>query len=258
MIDLHTHLLPGLDDGAPTLRDTRAMLQRWHALGFEVVVATPHLKRPLDQQFLARVELAMAHVRDLADPLGMTVSRGFEALLTPDLPARLMAGEPVTLAGGRAILVELPFTQWPHYTDQILFEVQSAGFQPILAHPERYDAVQRDWTLALRLAERGVALQVNIGSLTGLYGRRAKRTAENLVRSRSVAVVASDAHSAGRVFDQLGLGLARLRDLHGGETASMVRDRPGALLEGRSFIPPAPSSEIVSEPLWRRLFGDGA
>jgi protein-tyrosine phosphatase len=255
MIDLHSHVLPGIDDGAASWVEADAMLRRWRALGFTMVMATPHLKQALDQQYLDRIDQAYAEVAELAAPLGIEVQRGFENLLSPDLPAHLQAGAPLTLGQSRAILVELPFQQWPHHADHTLFALQTAGYQPILAHPERYAEVQRNPTVAVRLAERGIALQINVGSLTGLYGRSAKRVAETLLKRNAVALVASDAHGAGATFDHLEQGLQRLDALAGVDGRTLVTERPKALLDPGSRIAlPIPTTEEDGSSGWRRFF----
>jgi len=255
MIDLHSHLLPGVDDGAASWVEADAMLRRWRALGFTGVVATPHLKQALDQAYLDRIDEAFAEVTRLAEPLGIEVRRGFENLLSPELPAHLQAGLPLTLGGSRAVLVELPFQQWPHHADHTLFALQTAGYQPILAHPERYAEVQRNPAVAVRLAERGIALQVNIGSLTGRYGRAARRVAETLLRRNAVAIVASDAHGAGVTFDDLDQGIQRLNELSGNGAQLLLTERPRALLDPTSRMAlPIPTDDHHDATGWRRFF----
>jgi protein-tyrosine phosphatase len=256
MIDLHSHVLPGIDDGAASWVEADAMLRRWRALGFSTVMATPHLKQALDQQYLDRIDEAYAEVVQLAAPLGIDVQRGFENLLSPDLLAHLQAGAPLTLGDSRAVLVELPFQQWPHHAEHTLFALQTAGYQPILAHPERYAEVQREPSVAIRLAERGIALQVNIGSLTGLYGRSAKRVAEILLKRNAVALVASDAHGAGATFDHMEQGLQRLDTIAGARGRQLINDRPRSLLDPASRAAlPIPTEDDRGAGGWRRFFG---
>jgi protein-tyrosine phosphatase len=241
VIDIHLHLLPAVDDGAESPEETRAMLARAHALGFTVLVATPHLPDRLALPYSERVAAAFAIARELAAPENIEVRTGFEVRLTPDLPRRLADGEPITLAGSNAILVDLPFGGWPHHVDATLFAVQTAGFRPILAHPERYVAVQDELERALRLAERGVLLQVNLGSLHGLFGKRAMRAAEALLRAGAVHAAASDAHSAGERYAAVPAGLERLVALVGeaGRDRLLV-ETPAALLAGAP-VPLAPA-----------------
>ena len=151
--------------------------------------------------------------------------------MSPDLPKRLQQGEMITLGQSRAVLVDLPFLIWPHFVDRTLFEVQTSGFQPVLAQPERYPHVQKEPRIGLRLAERGIVLQVTIGSFSGVFGKRPKRTAELLLRLGAVHLVATDAHSAGHRMAAVPAGLRRLEELVGRDRLDqLTRTAPLALM----------------------------
>jgi protein-tyrosine phosphatase len=248
MIDVHIHVLPGVDDGAATPEIAREMLVRAKALGFTTLVATPHLDGPLTPGYRARIEEAAAAIDPIAKELGLSLALGFENLLTPDLPRRLECGEPVTLGGSRTILVELPFSGWPLHTEQALFAIQAAGYRPLLAHPERYATLQEDLDRALALAERGVLLQVTIGSLAGLFGRHAQRVAEDLLLNDAVTVLATDAHSAGQRIDTVTRGLARARQLVGrARVEQLITEYPSALLSDQALPALAPREPEAGE-----------
>lgn len=253
MIDLHLHLLPGIDDGAASIDESREMLTAARALGFHTLVATPHLMEHLEPEEQWRIAAALSSVAAAAQPLGMRVDLGYEVALTPDLPARLAANEPVTLAGSRAILVELPAVGWPTYTESALFALQAAGYRPLLAHPERYQAVQEDPALALDLAQRGILLQVTFSSFAGLFGKPAKRAAETLLRHQAIHVLASDAHSAGHRLVAVEQARARVAKLVGERaTRTMTVDNPRALLADAPL--PAQPPVIESEQGgWRSI-----
>lgn len=254
VIDLHLHLLPAVDDGAADAAVTLAMLEVARSLGFHTLVATPHLPDPLTPEYASRIASALDRTREAAIPFGIAVAQGFEVALSPDLVHRLKRGEPSTLGGGISILVDLPFAGWPHHTETSLFALQTAGYRPVLAHPERYRAVQDDPARAISLAERGVLLQINLPSLTGMFGAPARRTAEILLRAGAVHLAASDAHSAGHRYAAVPGGIARLRDLVGEDGAHrMLQDAPAVLLAGDP-IPPAPrsASTAAGEGWWGR------
>ncbi len=215
MIDLHLHLLPAVDDGPPTLDVSEAMVVAASSLGFDRLVATPHLEGPLRPEFVQRVRTALADVQRIGAQHGVQVSAGWEIQLSPDVPARLERGEALTLAGSSTVLVELPFSGWPLHADRTLFEIQTVGFRVLLAHPERYVVVQQSVEKAIELVDRGVLLQVTFGSLTGLFGKPAQRVAEELLRRDAVTVLASDAHSAGSRFLSVAEGRARAIELAG-------------------------------------------
>jgi protein-tyrosine phosphatase len=260
MIDLHLHLLPAIDDGAASLDVSLEMLNRAESFGFNSLIATPHLNGPLTAQYDAKVRQALTEVRNAADGTPITIDLGFEILLSPDLPARLSKGERSRLADSTTVLVELPFVGWPLFTEQTLFDVQTLGLRALLAHPERYSAVQSEPEKALELAERGVLMQVTLGSLVGLFGKPAQKIAELLLREGAATVLASDAHSAGQRFMAVGDGLHRAEDLIGpARVRQLVYDNPKALLESRPL--PMPAEIVVSESGergWRKLFQRGS
>ena len=156
--------------------------------------------------------------------------------------------------GSRAILVDLPFSGWPLHAEGSLFALQTAGYRPVLAHPERYGTVQADPARAIDLAARGVLLQINLPSLTGLFGQAARRAAEVLLRAGAVHLAASDAHSPGHRYAAVPDGIARLRALVGDEGVSvLMREMPRALLDGQA-LPAAPTAaaEATGAGWWEK------
>lgn len=248
MIDLHLHLLPGVDDGAATIEISRAMLERAELLGFTSLVATPHLSGRLAPAYDEKVRAALSSVRQEAEAfaIAIAIELGYEIQLSPDLPDRLQRGERSRLADSTTVLVELPFAGWPLFTESVLFDLQTMGLRPLLAHPERYAAIQADISKGLELAERGVLMQITAGSVAGLFGKPAQRVAEQFLRQGAVTVLASDAHSAGQRFVSVADGIARTQSLIGpARTQQLIYDNPKALLESR----PLPrQADIVAEP----------
>jgi protein-tyrosine phosphatase len=247
MIDLHTHVLPHVDDGAATPEESRRMLRRWSELGFDRVVATPHLFGSEPPEYRVAIDAGHTAIAPEVGALMVAVERGFEIMLDPGIPDRLSAGEPLTLAGSRSVLVELPFSQWPAFTEETLFAIQLAGFQPVLAHPERYDAVQANPRLALELAGRGVVLQITYASLAGTLGRGPRRTAELLLASDGPQVLASDAHSAGQRLAAIPDGLERAIAIVGTERVGQLTEAiPRALLADEAL--PEPAAPMPAQP----------
>ena len=232
MIDLHNHLLPGVDDGASSMASTRLLLARSVELGYRTIVATPHLHVQLAGDYRLAVETRLAEVRHEAGPYGISVIGGYEVFLSPDLPRRLEAGEPSTIAGTWAILVELPFVGWPTYTEATMFALQAAGYRPILAHPERYRAVQEQPDLAIALARRGVQLQLTLQSLTG-SSRRIQKVSTRLLEAGAITLVASDAHGDDHRLAAVPDALRRLEQIVGRERRDRIVNRnPVAILSG--------------------------
>ena len=199
MTDLHTHILPGLDDGARDLYDTLAMADLAVRSGTTDLIATPHCNLPYlyenyyNGAYQDAFEAAARAIEEEGIPLRLWP--GMEVYCTADLPRLIEEGLVVPLNGSRYLLMEFDFGEDPAFAARMLGEVQALGLTPVVAHPERYEFVQQSPAVAARWQAAGCLLQVNKGSLLGRFGPQAQNTAWQLVRRRMAAAVASDAHS---------------------------------------------------------------
>lgn len=234
MIDLHLHVLPGIDDGSDSSGTSRAMLARLAGMGVSQAIATPHLMMPLQAPYQQLVEATYEELGPVARDLGIDLHLGYEHMLDPGLARRLESGEPTTLAGSRAVLVELPFIGWPQHVESSLFALQIAGYVPVLAHPERYLEVHKTPELVIAAGERGAVLQLTSGSFVGVYGKSVERSARRLLEQaieHDVRVVlASDAHSDGERLARVPAGWAWIG-------ANLANGR--AIVEWASAVVPA-------------------
>lgn len=196
MIDVHCHILPGIDDGAPTIETSLEMAAALVADGVEAVVCTPHILPGLyhntGPQIRAETErLQSALVRS---GLNLRLFGGSDAHISPDFVGKLRTGEILTLADSRYVLVELPMHVRPEPLKNFFFELIVTGYVPILSHPERLAWIEPHFVLIQRLALTGVWLQITSGSLLGKFGRSAKYWAERLLDEGLVHLIATDAH----------------------------------------------------------------
>ena len=226
MYDVHSHILPGLDDGARTVEEFVAMARAAASMGTTVMLATPH-RRDVNENF------SIPHLRTLhanmaeelaARGIGLTLLLGMENHLDADLPEALSRGTALPMNGTRYVLVELPFFGHPGYVEPVLAEIQESGLTPVLAHPERIEMLQRDPALLREFVERGMLTQVTAGSVVGHFGaEEVKRLTHDLLRQGLVHVLASDTHAAdGPRSPALPPG--------------MVLDTPRAVIEGREIV----------------------
>ena len=197
MIDLHAHVLPGIDDGPATLADSLALLGAMDDQGVTTVIAGAHT---LDGKYnatkeavLAATELVNAELRRAGRSI--VVLPGMELYLGFDLLRALRSGDVFGLNRSRHILVELPHREFPMYTERALFEVMIAGFRPILNHPERNAEIRRRPELMYRLAEKGVYAMVTAASLLGRFGAECQALAEEFVAEGAAPYIVSDAHN---------------------------------------------------------------
>jgi protein-tyrosine phosphatase len=178
MVDIHCHILPGVDDGADSLDSAVEMARMAVESGVDTIIATPHCNLPYDgdknyiSDALRRQFLQLRHaIRDAGLPLN--IYAGCEVLCTPEVPALISGGKLLTLAGSRYLLLEFFFDEEPDYMDELLDCVARTGLVPVIAHPERYEAIQRAPYLVERWFRAGYVIQLNKGSILGRLGRRA-------------------------------------------------------------------------------------
>jgi protein-tyrosine phosphatase len=199
MIDIHSHILPGLDDGAASMEEAVAMARCAVAGGISQMVGTPHVKEGKYPNSREMIVDAMANLRKvlLKKEIRLFILPGAEYSLEPDLPQRFSRGELLTINNkGRYLLVELPASFVPDYTATVLYDLQLQGVTPIIAHPERNAVIARDHTRLYELVARGALAQITAGSLTGLFGAEVAAAARAFLERGCVHFIASDAHSS--------------------------------------------------------------
>jgi protein-tyrosine phosphatase len=261
MIDIHTHILPGIDDGCSNLDESLAMAQLAVAEGVHTMLTTSHSAEWLQLGPLALMEEQIATLQAALDAaaIPLTLRPGIEVYLTPETPAHFAAGRVWTLAHSRYMLVETDFGQWPAYLERVLFELQVAGCVPILAHPERYSAIQRDPGLMYTLATRGILGQVTGNALAGVLGPAVQQCALTLLEYGLVQIIASDGHGAfdGKRPPAVAAGLAVATEHLGAEAArAMLTTTPQHILDNPPLAP-EPRPIPPHRSFFSRLFGGG-
>lgn len=178
MTDLHSHLLPGIDDGAKTLADAVAMLKMQQSDGVRMVCVTPHFYpgRQTPDEFLARRAAALEQLLPAAALYGIRLVEGAEAAISENLPELDRLGE-LCLAGSRTLLVELPAAWMPPWTENVLDELLAGGIRPLLAHVERYSYFRSDVSRLERLVRLGCYAHVTASNVvrTDEVGRASRR-----------------------------------------------------------------------------------
>jgi protein-tyrosine phosphatase len=202
LIDLHNHILPGVDDGAATLAESVDIARQFVSEGVTRVAATPHLNPERHagvgaEQVRRKVDEVRTALADAGVPLD--VVPGNELYLVPAAPEIAKRGDVSTLGESRYLLVELSLlaSGRPLFFDDTVFRLGLEEFGVILAHPERYSFVQRDISVLDEARDRGVILQLTAPALLGEYGREVRRVAEQLLRRGAYALAASDRHHPG-------------------------------------------------------------
>jgi len=235
-VDLHAHYLPAVDDGAADLPATLGMVKGVAALGFTHLYATPHQRQGLflptreaiDQAF-HEMEQAVCHAGSTAPPprLGLAAENYWDEIFLN----RVRTGEIPSYDGGPAFLFEIPPPLMPAGIESRLFELRMAGKLPVMAHPERYHAIQHQISRAGALG-RSAALLVDLGALAGAHGRAEMKTARQLLTDGLVHAVATDIHTVDDL-DPIEAGMTWIRK-HLGPSAlqALLADNPRRILAG--------------------------
>ncbi|MCL6621888.1 MAG: hypothetical protein K6T55_07255 [Syntrophobacterales bacterium] len=242
MIDLHVHILPGLDDGPRSWEAALQMARLAVADGITTVTATPHLfaRRVVEMSRLNDADRILAAAEELRRRLkeadiSLEVAVGCEAPLCPEMLELLEEGRLLTVNGkGRYLFLEMPETAIPPATEDICFRLISRGLTPILTHPERHPLFRDRPERLAGLVKLGCLAQITAGSITGDFGWRVSRFTRKLLKAGLVTVVASDAHDSRRRPPRISPAVARLRRWLGESQAqALVLDNPAKILAGQ-------------------------
>jgi protein-tyrosine phosphatase len=249
LIDLHTHLLPGLDDGASTVADSLAMARAMVADGITVAACTPHILPGVYANSGPGIRDATWALQQILDQhrIPLALVTGADNHIAPDFVSAIKAGRLLTLADSRYVLVEPPHHVAPPRLEEFFFGLLVAGFVPVLTHPERLTWIQHSYDIVANLARSGVWLQVTAGSLAGDFGRSAQRYAERLLDEGLVHLLATDAHDMTKRPPRLRRG-RELAERRIGAVAAhhLVVTRPEGILANE--LPgnlPGPGADIV-------------
>lgn len=202
MIDIHTHILPGIDDGAADIYDTLEMVRISADNGVTAVVATPHCNLPdmydnyFDREYIRVFQTTAESVRKAG--IGVKICPGMEAFGTYNLPELIVDGKIMPLNQSRYILLEFSFDENPDFAFDLLRRIKEVGAKPVIAHAERYEFIQDNPQIAYLWRKKGYVVQVNKGSFMGRFGKEARRAAYRMLSHNLISVIASDAHSPER------------------------------------------------------------
>ncbi len=261
MIDLHTHILPGVDDGVKTMDDAVAFARVAAKDGVRTIVATPHYREGFYLNARPDVlEGVLALNRRLqAEAIPINVLPGAEVHVSADIVERVKSGDAPTLAdNGRTVLFELSMTQYPTDLENVVFRMRLAGLQVLFAHPERIRYFQDDVTRYEAVIRLGSFGQLTTGSVTGVFGDDVVEFSKELARKRLVHVIASDAHNTRGRPPVLTSSLGLLGSWMGDDFAKrMVTDLPKAFIDGVDPDLPPPPEHVEKRSWTSRLFRRG-
>ena len=235
MIDTHSHILPGIDDGAKTIADSVEMVRELVNQGVSDIVLTPHyMDETIYTHPKSKNKLLLNQLRQALkyEDVDVRLYLGNEIYITDKIQQLIWNDEISAMAGGKYLLIELPMTgEFPGYED-IFIDLMKAGYQVMLAHPERYHAMQDDYDKLTELYNIGVLFQSNIGSILGQYGKHAKKTMQKLANDRLIFSLGTDIHHC-KGDGYIGAAKKKLMKYYDEqELKQIMEDNPQKVLKG--------------------------
>lgn len=194
MIDVHSHIIFGVDDGPSTMEESLRMVYEAERAGIKVVIATPHYQKDIfeNEKVMENYQRLLNRIIDY----DVTLLLGYEVFLNPFIPGIMQNKHDLSLNGSDYLLFELPFDSIPMYSYDTIYKLQLKNIIPILAHPERNRNFVSNFNELLNFIERGCLVQLDAASIIGVYGGKAKEFAKKLIKLNMAHFVASDAHCA--------------------------------------------------------------
>ena len=194
--DIHSHLIPGIDDGSPDMETTILLLKKFIDLGFKKVITTPHV---MSDYYKNNPEIILSGLNNVRKEikkqnLNIEIEAAAEYNLEPEFEKLLDDGKLLSFGAEKFLLFELSFFDEPLRLNETIWKMIEKGFRPVLAHVERYGYWHNNYDKIEEMINRGVKLQLNIGSVTGAYGPEVKKFAERLIKNEIIDFVGSDCH----------------------------------------------------------------
>ncbi|MCY9017904.1 tyrosine protein phosphatase [Priestia megaterium] len=255
MIDLHCHILPGIDDGASNDELSLKMAREAVLEGIHTIVATPHHQ---NGRYFNEKKDIIQYVQELNESLKreqipITILPGQEIRLYGEILDDYQEEKILTLNDtGKYLFIEFPSSQVPHYAERLLFDIQSKGMIPIIVHPERNSRLLEEPDLLYKFVTNGALAQVTAASVTGHFGKKIKRFSHQLIQSNLVHFVSSDAHNLeGRSF-YMREALEVIESEHGQDTVYTFLENAQYVIQGQMCYKEPP--EVIKKKKFLGIF----
>ncbi|MEY2194033.1 tyrosine-protein phosphatase [Neobacillus sp. BF23-41] len=241
MIDVHCHILPGIDDGAKSIEDSLLMAREAEREGIHTIIATPHLNSQYDN----RKQLILTKVGELNQALqkasiDVTILPGQEPRIYGEILEDIKNNEIQTLNDSQYIFIEFPSNHVPRYTEKLLFDLQVQGLTPIIVHPERNSELIERPEVLYQLVEKGALTQVTASSLCGYFGKKIKNYSIQLVEANLTHFIASDAHNIVNRSFKMEEAFHLIDSKFGTDFVYLYQENAELLIEGKNVIKEIP------------------
>ncbi|WP_100405642.1 tyrosine-protein phosphatase [Bacillus solitudinis] len=243
MIDIHSHILPNIDDGAHSIDEAINMAKQAEEQGIYTMVATPHHRNGTYNNSKLEIENHVVSLKSIFNEKGLNLNivPGQEIRIYGELMQDIEEQQQLlTLNHTNYILVELPSDHVPAYTSRLLYDLQLAGIQPVIAHPERNSEIVQRPDKLYNLIKQGMLAQLTASSLTGRFGKNIKKFSEQLVDHQLVHFIASDTHNTTTRPNDLREAFNLVEQKFGTQTAYYLQENAETLVYGEAVLPEPP------------------
>ncbi len=216
MIDFHSHIIPNIDDGSTSMKDTINMINEARQAGFTEIISTSHyIQKYYDLDCFEREKILDIIKKKVSEKkeINIKLYLGSEIYFTPEIIELVKNKKASTINNTRYLLFELPMNTKPLFVKEMVYKLMQNGYIPIIAHPERYSYVQENIRYIEELAGMGVLFQSNYGSIIGMYGNSAKKTLKKLLKNNLISFLGSDVHRTGQIYPKIPKALKKLRKI---------------------------------------------
>ena len=217
MVDIHTHIIPNIDDGSKSVEDTFALFKEASNVGFTDIFLTPHYIR---DYYEADTQMREDWIKKIKEELNkfnipINIYIGNEIYICEDMDKLIYENKVSCLNNSRYVLFELPMNSNIKYLDEMIFKIFNLNKIPIIAHPERYSYFQKDISLVKVLSENGVLFQSNYGSILDVYGKSARKALEKMLKKNLISFIASDVHRPETIYNAVDKCKIKLKKIIG-------------------------------------------
>lgn len=257
MVDIHSHILPGIDDGSKNIQESFIMLKNAFKADVKLIVATPHIIGRMSDVDVRKRDELIDEIQAIADKnkIEIQIKPGYECYISPEMNE---IGEKLfefTINKNmKYVLLELPMQNIPYFVDETLANIKELGITPIIAHPERNFAIINNPKILLDFINKGCLAQLNAGSILGYYGSSVKNTAKTLLKHNYISVVASDVHSTSlSILPKAYLAISELIGLN--KAFKMFDEIPHKIVLGEDFYKEEPIPYVPKKQSFiKRIF----
>lgn len=242
MVDIHCHILPGIDDGAKNVVDSLTMAKQAEKEGITTIIATPHLNSHYDNRRLLiinKVEMLNKAIQEAG--INVKILAGQEPRIYGEIVEDIEKKEIQTLNDSQYLFIEFPSNHVPRYTEKLLFDLQLKGLTPIIVHPERNSELMERPEVLFRLVEKGALTQVTASSICGYFGKNIKNFSIQLIESNLTHFIASDAHNVGNRAFKMEEAFDVIDSKFGNDYFFLFKENAEILIDGKNIVKEIPT-----------------